>query len=93
MNDDLISRSALMKAIKKLNEDNPFFAGIDEVVSLISGAPAVGTAPVVYGHLDGEAAFVTDAWYCSKCGCCIAHGNGGNTILPKYCHKCGAKMY
>lgn len=96
MNDDLISRSALLEALKPLRTQAL-------VLQCIAAAPAIDAAPVVHGQWDGESdgyaktddgemAPVIDVWYCSKCGYCIDEGIDDETVLPDYCPSCGAMM-
>ena len=92
MNNDLISRSAL---IADLSEKGFLPAFVQRA---IERAPAADVAPVRNGRWDGEGdgyadgEIVLDVWYCSACGHCIDDGTDDPYILPNYCPNCGAKM-
>jgi hypothetical protein len=59
------------------------------VKSMVSKAPTIDVAPVVYGrwiHLGG------DEWCCSACGFVITTEGSWDKPTKKYCEDCGAKM-
>lgn len=59
------------------------------VKSMVSKAPTIDVAPVVYGrwiHLGG------DEWCCSACGFVITTEGSWEKPTQKYCEDCGAKM-
>lgn len=59
------------------------------VKSMVSKAPTIDVAPVVYGrwiHLGG------DEWCCSVCGFVISTEGSWEKPTKKYCEDCGAKM-
>ena len=59
------------------------------VKSMVSKAPTIDVAPVVYGrwiHLGG------DEWCCSACGFVISTEGSWDKPTKKYCEDCGAKM-
>lgn len=59
------------------------------VKSMVSKAPTIDVAPVVYGrwiHLGG------DEWCCSACGFVISTEGSWEKPTKKYCEDCGAKM-
>lgn len=59
------------------------------VKSMVSKAPTIDVAPVVYGrwtHLGG------DEWFCSACGFVISTEGSWEKPTKKYCEDCGAKM-
>ena len=58
------------------------------VKSMVSKAPTIDVAPVVYGrwiHLGG------DEWCCSACGFVISTEGSWEKPTKKYCEDCGAK--
>lgn len=59
------------------------------VKSMVSKAPTIDVAPVVYGrwiHLGG------DEWCCSACGFVISTEGSWEKPTKKYCEDCGGKM-
>lgn len=87
MNNDLISRSALITAI---NTNSPTFYDGQDIANwqakCINEAPAVDAEPVRHGHWDDSFDGITP--YCSVCG--MSHNCINRT--PDYCPHCGAKM-
>lgn len=87
MNNDLISRSALITAIK--TNSPTFYDGQDITdwqAKCINEAPAVDAEPVRHGHWDDSFDGITP--YCSVCG--MSHNCINRT--PDYCPHCGARM-
>lgn len=87
MNNDLISRSALIAAIK--TNSPTFYDGQDIAdwqAKCINEAPAVDAEPVRHGHWDDSFDGITP--YCSVCG--MSHNCINRT--PDYCPHCGARM-
>lgn len=87
MNNDLISRKALIAAIK--TNSPTFYDGQDIAdwqAKCINEAPAVEAEPVRHGHWDDSFDGITP--YCSVCG--MSHNCINRT--PDYCPHCGAKM-
>lgn len=87
MNNDLISRSALITAI---NTNSPTFYDGQDIADwqakCINEAPAVDAEPVRHGHWDDSFDGITP--YCSVCG--MSHNCINRT--PDYCPHCGARM-
>lgn len=83
MNNDLISRSALLEAMPKNDEIFSF-----EVRRVICNAPAVDAEVVRHGRwIEG---FFANTFECSVCfdnGVCLCHKK-----KSKHCPECGAKM-
>ena len=102
MNNDLISRNALLEVICRLYPKHPaylsptvdaqlfgFCNGISNALLEVDHAPAVDTEPVRRGewaHLGG------DEWCCTVCGEVIHTEGSWEKPTCKYCHECGAKM-
>lgn len=87
MNNDLISRSALIAVIK--TNSPTFYDGQDIAnwqAKCINEAPAVDAEPVRHGHWDDSFDGITP--YCSVCG--MSHNCINRT--PDYCPHCGARM-
>lgn len=87
MNNDLISRSALIAAIK--TNSPTFYDGQDIAdwqAKCINEAPAVDAEPVRHGHWDDSFDGITP--YCSVCG--MSHNCINRTL--DYCPHCGARM-
>ena len=87
MNNDLISRKALIAAIK--TNSPTFYDGqyiADWQAKCINEAPAVDAEPVRHGHWDDSFDGITP--YCSVCG--MSHNCINRT--PDYCPHCGARM-
>ena len=87
MNNDLISRSALIAAIET---NNPTFYDGQDIANwqakCINEAHAVDAEPVRHGHWDDSFDGITP--YCSVCG--MSHNCINRT--PDYCPHCGARM-
>lgn len=88
MNNDLISRKALIEAYDKAHKGPPGGAR-----KLMEEAPGVDAAPVVQGRwtCDSEDGFENYDWHCSQCGGSIPY-RCGNPKFTNYCPHCGAKM-
>ena len=87
MNNDLISRSALITAIK--TNSPTFYDGQDIAdwqAKCINEAPAVDAEPVRHSYWDDSSDGITP--YCSVCG--MSYNCLNRT--PGYCPNCGAKM-
>ena len=96
INDDLISRSALMKYI---NDNHPY-AGLPMAahictMELLTYAPAVDAVKVVHGRWEN----ITDYGggncfgYCSNCRMPIKSNNRTALLMDnRYCRYCGTKM-
>lgn len=96
MNNDLISRSALIAAIK--TNSPTFYDGQDIAdwqAKCINEAPAVDTEPVRHGEwILNPCNLYNDAtWVCSVCGneWVLIDGTPLDNQMD-YCTKCGAKM-
>lgn len=92
MNNDLISRSALIKAFHTDIVNHMQYID-DSTVSVciaeIEEAPAVDAAPEAHGrweHLGG------DEWICTACGHVISTEGSWDLPTAKYCEECGARM-
>lgn len=86
MNNDLISRKALLERIEK---DAPWWwknFHSFRIVDMIQDAPSVDAEPVQHGHWDDSFDGITP--YCSVCG--MSHNCINRT--PDYCPHCGARM-
>lgn len=95
MNNDLISRSALIAKYDRVHVGEPGTAR-----KLMEDAPAVDAVPVVHGRWNFTD-FVGEDWYSIKraweCSICRhqVESKSKNHIYPKhmkYCQNCGAKM-
>lgn len=92
MNNDLISRSALLEQYEWIKENTGTYnhAELDEHIRRIKNAPAVGAEPVQHGMWLKLA--YDPAWSkCSECGCNWEWGMVENCNMI-YCPNCGAKM-
>lgn len=86
MNNDLISRSALVDALYETEFQT--HVPLDEVDTVIDSMPAVDAEPVRHGMWESvTVSSGRDSWKCSECG---RRARGKRKNLP-YCH-CGAKM-
>lgn len=86
MNNDLISRKALLERIEK---DAPWWWQNFHsylIVDMLKEAPVIEAEPVRHGHWDDSFDGIT--LYCSVCG--MSHNCINRT--PDYCPHCGAKM-
>lgn len=86
MNNDLISRKALLERIEK---DAPWWWKNFHsylIVDMIQDTPSVDVEPVQHGHWDDSFDGITP--YCSVCG--MSHNCINRT--PDYCPHCGARM-
>ena len=104
MQNDLISRSALLKEFEKRQEQQTneycdcFLDDAQElstewwcVEDAVQAAPTIDAVPVVHGRWVMMAGFPA----CSKCGCSPADWEAkpdNPEGYPPYCHSCGAKM-
>ena len=88
MNNDLISRKALLRIIGSCAESKVHSEGLEAVnnilriVQVIEMLPAVDAAPVVHAHWidrDGKT-------WCSECGA------SNKAYKPPFCPHCGAMM-
>lgn len=85
INDDLISRSALLEEFKE-----PGFLMSAIIRHTIGKAPAIDAEPVRHGRWIRPA--FDPAWVkCSECGCYWEGGIVENCNMY-YCPNCGAKM-
>ena len=84
MNNDLISRAALIKSIQAIQSKGVFFQdGVNAALEKAEDAPAVET--------QGRGEWIPDdyAYYhCSECG----YEQDERECVSPYCPKCGAKM-
>ena len=93
MNNDLISRSALLEAMPKNDEIFSF-----EVRRVIYDAPAVDAEVVRTARWQFERRGkdgVTELPVCSGCGATPKYYVPKNDVgmqVPPYCHECGSKM-
>lgn len=91
MNDDLISRSALLEEYRDFKDmDCPSGHTVtaDYMIELAEDAPAVDAEPVRHGYweiggMDGD---LVGNWECSLC-------NETSLEDSDYCPNCGAKMF
>lgn len=97
MNNDLISRSALLDSFSRnrLGAMGKRRQGIEEVVEAIEAAPAVDAAPVRHGEwvlmpVRIRYGYPCASWKCSYCG----HETflDPHDRIMNYCNRCGAKM-
>lgn len=105
MNNDLISRSALLREARRFfdcdEKGKVVYARIKAVeVAVINAAPAMDIEAVVHAHwihCKGK----SNLWYCSACGEKIIYNPTRKTYKPhkkpvnevnKRCRSCGAKM-
>jgi hypothetical protein len=93
MNNDLISRSALLEKMSELNGWDEYNEGVGACHRLVDFAPAVDAEPVRHGIwtsiADGDMA------ECSECGECYDTETEGVIEFSKFyrfCPSCGAKM-
>lgn len=86
MNEDLISRSALLDRFRKLG----FLPSI--VKGNIEKAPAVDAEPIQHGHWIYEPCELEDFYCCSECDYFIRWPIDDKTFDYGYCPGCGAKM-
>lgn len=102
MKDDLISRKAVIKALKSdykdciadLGEGQLIAIGLEGAIDIVRDIQAEDAAPVVHGQwiFDGGNEYA-DHYHCSKCGAEIDLCNEIYTEqTPNYCQNCGAKM-
>ena len=85
MNNDLISRKALLERIK---EDAPWWWQNFHsylIVDMLKEAPVIEAEPVRHGNWLYVGCGKPDAWYCSECSVTVAKRHF-------YCPRCGAKM-
>ena len=106
MNEDLISRSALLKEIKRIGGHSWSNWETAGVVSMVNAIPAVDAEKVceqmglVKEAMDMAKAYlrpvrhgrwiISSDGYYPYCWDCKARPKGGN--MTKYCPNCGAKM-
>lgn len=88
MNDDLISRSALLDILLLLAKYQPEYktSTILGVCETIKTQPAVDAEPVRHGRW--EEPYPYDPYDCYKCSCCGVKYD----LTWNYCPNCGAKM-
>ena len=92
MNNDVISRSALLEAMPKNEEIFSF-----EVRRVICNAPAVDAEVVRHGRWDSEVVKCRD-WkgrqrdYFQPHSCSLCHKPDSGQGKSNYCPNCGAKM-
>lgn len=102
MKGDLISRKAVIKALRAehkdciadLGEGQLIAIGLESAIDIVRDIQAEDAALVVHGQwiLDSSDEYA-DHWHCSKCGAEIDLCNEIYTEQPtNYCHNCGAKM-
>lgn len=101
MQNDLISRSALMKRIAhhtvhdslrriSFSEANAYEKTKGDMFNLVKDAPTIDAVPVVHARLEG------DNWD-YKCSACRTGFHDdifwiqGDRIAPKHCPECGAR--
>lgn len=85
MNNDLISRKALLERIK---EDAPWWWQNFHsylIVDMLKEAPAIEAEPVRHGKWLYVGCGKPDAWDCSECSVMVAKQHF-------YCPRCGARM-
>lgn len=85
MNNDLISRKALLERIK---EDAPWWWQNFHsylIVDMLKEAPAIEAEPVRHGKWLYVGYGKPDAWDCSECSVTVAKQHF-------YCPRCGARM-
>lgn len=99
INNDLISRSALMKYINETHA----YAGLPMAahictMELLTYAPAVDAVEVVHGHwINTPPYYASNGNYNKAQECSVCHAffvSSGNTPYSNhpYCCECGAKM-
>lgn len=98
MNNDMISRKALLKELKEwyseakqreaANYEWETFesGGIESAMLCVENFPAINAEPVRHSYWDDSSDGITP--YCSVCG--MSHNCLNRT--PGYCPNCGAKM-
>ena len=85
MNNDLISRKALLERIEK---DTPWWWQNFHsylIVDMLKEAPVIEAEPVRHGKWLYVGCGKPDAWDCSECSVMVAKQHF-------YCPRCGAKM-
>lgn len=93
MQNDLISRSALIKTFEAAGfGDHSLIESVlaAGVYVCVDNAPTIDAVPVVHGRLEGNHL----DFKCSVCGT-VFHDDilwiQGDRIVPKYCPECGAR--
>lgn len=93
MNDDLISRKALLSGfdVRKVTEYDESGCGVNYKavpVKAIEAAPAVDAKRVLRGEWIEKPYLLGTTRYCSRCGANYGMPHG----VFNYCPNCGAKM-
>lgn len=86
MENDAISRSAVLDIINDQSYDTAYPSEHDELERLINEIPALDVVPVMHArwdHLVGD-------YYCTNCDKKLRRSS--RTKRPKYCERCGARM-
>lgn len=99
MNDDLISRKALMEALDNDGVIDGFiYSDGETLLQKIQSIPAADVAPVKHGRNETQMNPV-DEFICSECGFTIQDFEGYDNdeevyyeFNPRYCPNCGARM-
>ena len=108
MDNDLISRSALMEQLLRKRPEpasmryaDGFNDAILRVRSMVHSAPAVDAVPVVHARWKHSASNDRAYDYCSACGCgtmrrTYGYNPDGRECVTEqsysYCPRCGARM-
>ena len=83
VNDDLISRAALMEKVGELPLSWEYGQAVQDIWGMIKAAPAVDAVPVVHGRWESASTYEgIPTWMCNKC----SHGFGRQW---NYCPNCG----
>lgn len=92
MNNDLISRSALMHEIEKYFRDSK--ALTDDALSLVCMMPAVDAVEVVRGKWEHLESGLHDLWRCTSCGdeWTFEYDPTDKETMVNFCPNCGADM-
>lgn len=99
MDNDLISRKALLEILRPLNDEpedmmsDEYFEWdnmcsgdmLNKVLETVEAFPAIDAEPVRHGKWLYVGCGKPDAWDCSECGVMVAKQHF-------YCPRCGAKM-
>ena len=90
---DLISRSALLEKVNKIQTDfwidqfdnyNPVLKTM-KIINCIDDAPTVDAVPVINGKWKTRYGNLSKFFECDQCG-------SGNEFATNFCPKCGANM-
>ena len=93
VDNDLISRAAIIREIKRIRKSAKTLTGID-FLRMIDTFPAVDAAPVVHGRwMEIEDSWGDCHYQCTECGeeWNLEAGTPAENNM-NYCPKCGAKM-